>query len=168
MSRAFDAKTKLMLLIMWVFIVLLVLSFGLEFAPRSWFFHYYDITPTKTEFETGRHRLMFLSDLKVNVPMTLEFNDILRCKDDGVEDGRWAEHTNQSTRSLGVAPTARRKTLWSMNTEFRHPNRCYVESNITGRIKVGPIVVEKIQIVNDTIDEVRPDQFITVTAKRNE
>ena len=154
-------QTRLILFVLWSLTVFFVSSVLVEFAPTRWFFHYYSITPTNQYWGMGNQKIMFISDLQVNVPMDLEFNDKLRCEADQYEN-KWGEHTSQTTRSIAVKPGPRKKELWAYRAEFKKPNRCYLESNITGKMKFGPITIEKKQIVNDTLTEVSEDEFITI------
>lgn len=113
-----------------------------KIMPASYWFEYISIEP-ETQYASAGEQINFVSTLHVKQPVSMEWNDVMRCeRADGTKYfWRSYDSANANVNTLGIS-----SSTW--NYPYALPDEsggsCWLESTITSRFFLG---VEKQQFI---------------------
>ena len=115
--------------------IIVNLSFN-YFSPASWWFNYYSVESTKTEY-TSKEDLRFVSDRDIIRPLTFQFSDQLFCTDMAEEVGS-IFYSSLDGSSVWDNPVERKQSTWTfLGDKPSVYSQCYLVSNITADVGLG-------------------------------
>ena len=105
------------------------------FAPMSLWAEYYSINPVSDEFVVG-DQPYFISEREIFRESTLEFNDVIFCREDDELD--FNSYAYFVSGRAGIPPTnGRSKMLWPYDHSLNQAGSCYMHSTITLDLPFG-------------------------------
>ena len=123
--------------------IVLLLQIVLIIAPYEWWVEYHSVEPLSDKILTGS-KPRFESKLTVRRSCSVEYNDVLFCKNDGKE--KFVYTYEYSSKSYGKTP-GKEENEWIYQRHIHDVSECYLRSTIILHLPFG---IEKTQIVTSS------------------
>ncbi len=130
--------------------IILMLQIILIIAPMSWWIEYESVEPLSDKILTGT-KPRFISTLVVRRACDLKYNDVVFCRQDGVEK---YTYTHQYPSASYGKQVGKEQNEWVYGHKVWNVSKCYLKANIILQLpfsvtKTQTVISDPFSVVNE-------------------